>query len=216
MEHYMVAPKKTGARTSAEILIARNAELMREFSVDNPEDLKKVLGDQYHNQETRKALMDRLSEKDRILLRDFYYYDCPSGLDRFPACVKVTIDWVYSDKWKPIDWDYIKTMKAEFDRIKLCARFKCRTQQGVQFTVKSSLDEAFEEEFFSLADRAWWEDPQMRSGVNAFDADWFSVKCDFADGSIRKSARNHPDYLPYGKLHDLMQDLFSQLREALR
>ena len=87
----MDKPKQTGARMSAETLIARNAKLMREFSIETPEDLKEALGDLYHNQETRKALLDRLSEKNRILLRDFYYHNCPAGLDRFPACVKVTI-----------------------------------------------------------------------------------------------------------------------------
>ena len=179
----MDKPKQTGARMSAETLIARNAKLMREFSIETPEDLKEALGDRYHNQEIRKALMDRLSEKNRILLRDFYYHNCPAGLDRFPACVKVTIDWAQSDVWNPKDRDYIQTTKAE--------------------------------EFFSLADSAWWEDPEMLSGVNAFDADRFSVKCVFGEGSIRQSAGNHPDYHPYGELHDLMQHMFSRLRKTL-
>ena len=207
----MDKPKQTGARMSAETLIARNAKLMREFSIETPEDLKEALGDRYHNQEIRKALMDRLSEKNRILLRDFYYHNCPAGLDRFPACVKVTIDWAQSDVWNPKDRDYIQTTKAEFDRIKLRVTFKCQTQQGTQVTFKASLDEAFAEEFFSLADSAWWEDPEMHSGVNAFDADRFSVKCVFGEGSIRQSAGNHPDYHPYGELKHLMEMLFSHL-----
>ncbi len=211
----MAAPKKTSARMSAETLIARNAELMREFSIENPEDLKKALGDRYHNQETRKALTDRLSEKDRILLRDFYYHDCPAGLDRSLPCVKVTIDWTRSDMWIPRDRDYIKTMKVVFDRIKNDVRYKCQTEQDVKIAFKASLEEEFAERFFSLADSSWWEDQKLQSGNNAFDADRFSVKCDFADGSVRKSAGNHPDYHPYGKLHDLMQKQFSQLREAL-
>lgn len=211
----MAAPKKTNARMSAETLISRNGELMREFSIETPEDLKKALGDRYHNQELRKALMDRLSDKDRILLRDFYYHDCPAGLDRRPACIKVTIDWAQSDVWIPKDRDYIQTTKAEFDRIKLRVTFKCQTQQGTQVTFKASLDEAFAEEFFSLADSAWWEDPEMHSGVNAFDADRFSVKCVFGEGSIRRSVGNHPDYHPYGELYDLARHLFSQLCEAL-
>ena len=211
----MDKPKQTGARMSAETLIARNAKLMREFSIETPEDLKEALGDRYHNQEIRKALMDRLSEKNRILLRDFYYHNCPAGLDRFPACVKVTIDWAQSDVWNPKDRDYIQTTKAEFDRIKLRVTFKCQTQRGTQITFKVSLDEAFAEEFFSLADSAWWEDPEMLSGVNAFDADRFSVKCVFGEGSIRQSAGNHPDYHPYGELHDLMQHMFSRLRKTL-
>ena len=165
----MAAPKKTGARMSAETLIARNAKLMREFSIETTEDLIKALGDRYCN-EVRKALMDRLSDKDRILLRDFYYHNCPAGLDRRPACVKVTIDWAHSKMWIPKDRDYIQTIKAEFDRIKLRVTFKCQTQQGTQVTFKASLDEAFAEEFFSLADSAWWEDPKMHSGINAFDA----------------------------------------------
>ena len=201
---------------SAETLIARNGELMRVFSIETPEDLKKALGDRYHNQEIRKALMDRLSEKDRILLRDFYYHDCPAGLDRFPACIKVTIDWAQSDVWIPKERDYIQTTKAEFDRIKLRVTFKCQTQQGTQVTFKASLNEAFAEEFFSLADSAWWENPEMHSVVNAFDADRFSVKCVFGEGSIRQSVGNHPNYHPYGELYDLAQHLFLQLREALR
>ena len=164
---------------SAETLIARNAELMREFSIETPDDLKKALGDRCRKQEFRKALMDRLSEKDRILLRDFYYHNCPAGLDRRPACIKVTIDWAHSKMWIPKDRDYIQTIKAEFDRIKLRVTFKCKTQQGTQITIKASLDEAFAEKFFSLADSAWWEDPEMISGINAFDADRFSVKCVF-------------------------------------
>ena len=211
----MAAPKRTGARMNAEALIARNGELMREFSIETPEDLKKALGDQYHNQELRKALMDRLSEKDRILLRDFYYHDCPAGLDRRPACIKVTIDWAHSKMWIPKERDYIQTIKAEFDRIKLRVTFKCQTQQGTQITIKASLDEAFAEKFFSLADSAWWEDPEMISGINAFDADRFSVKCVFGEGSIRQSSGNHPDYHPYGELHDLMQHMFSRLRKTL-
>ncbi len=201
---------------SAETLIARNGELMRELSIETPEDLKKALGDQYHNQELRKALMDRLSEKDRILLRDFYYHDCPAGLDRFPACIKVTIDWAQSDVWIPKERDYIQTTKAEFERIKLRVTIKCQTQQGTQVTFKASLDEAFAEEFFSLAESAWWEDPEMHSGVNAFDADRFSVKCVFGEGRIRQSSGNHPDYHPYGELYDFARRLFSQLCEALR
>ena len=207
----MATPKKTDARMSAETLIARNGELMREFSIETPEDLKEALGDRYHNHEVRKALMDRLSDKDRILLRDFYYHNCPAGLARRPACIKVTIDWAQSDVQIPKDRDYILTKKAEFDRIKLCVTFKCQTQRGTQITFKASLDETFAEEFFSLADSAWWEDPEMLSGVNAFDADRFSVKCDFGDGSIRRSVGNHPDYHPYGELKHLMEMLFSQL-----
>ena len=212
----MAAPKRTGARMNAEALIARNAELMREFSIETPDDLKKALGDRYRKQEFRKALMDRLSEKDRILLREFYYRNCPAGLDRATACVKVTINWVHSKMWIPKDRDYIQTIKAVFDRIKLRVTFRCQTKQGTQITFKASLDEAFAEEFFSLADSAWWEDPEMLSGVNAFDADRFSVKCDFGDGSIRRSVGNHPDYHPYGELYDLARHLFSHLCEALQ
>lgn len=208
----MTRLKKTDARMSAETLIARNAKLMREFSIETPEDLKEALGDLYHNQETRKALLDRLSEKNRILLRGFYYHNCPAGLDRFPACVKVTIDWAYSDVWIPKDRDHIKTIKAEFDRIKFRVTFKCQTQLGTQITFKASLDETFAEEFFSLADRVWSMDP---SGVNALDADRFSVECVFGEGSIRQSVGNHPDYHPYGELYDLMRDLFSKLRRVL-
>lgn len=209
----MDKPKQTGARMSAETLIARNAKLMREFSIETPEDLKEALGDLYHNQETRKALLDRLSEKNRILLRDFYYHNCPAGLDRFPACVKVTIDWAQSDVQIPKDRDYILTKKAEFDRIKLRVTFKCQTQLGTQITFKASLDEVFEEKFFPLAESAWSKDPDE---VNAFDADRFSVKCVFGEGSIRQSAGNHPDYPPYGELYVLARHLFSQLREALQ
>ncbi len=209
-------PKKSSARMSAETLISRNVVLMWEFSIETPEDLKKALGDRYHNQEIRKALMDRLSEKDRILLRDFYYHDCPAGLDRRPACIKVTIDWAHSKMWIPKDRDYIQTIKAEFDRIKLRVTFKCQTQQGTQITIKASLDEAFAEKFFSLADSAWWEEPEMHSGINAFDADRFSVKCVFGEGSIRQSSGNHPDYHPYGELYELARHLFSHLCEALQ
>ena len=211
----MAARKKTGTRMSAETLIARNVRLMREFSIETPEDLIKALGDRYHNNEIRKALMDRISEKDRVHLRDFYYHNCPAGLDRRPPCIKVTIDWGHGDMWVPKDRDYIKTMKAEFDRIRLRVRYKCKTLQGVQITFTASLDEEFAERFFSLADSSWFEDSEPQTGVNAFDADRFSVRCDFADGSVRKSAGNHPDYHPYGELHDLMQKQFSQLREAL-
>ncbi len=142
--------KKNDAQAILDTLKKRYTELMREFSIETLEDLKKALGDRYIY-EVRKALMDRLSKKDRAHLRDFYYHNCPAGLDRRPACIKVTIDWVHSKMWITKDRDYIQTTKAEFERIKLRVTIKCQTQQGTQVTFKASLDEAFAEEFLSLA-----------------------------------------------------------------
>ena len=207
----MARPRKTDLNTITEALITRNAELMQEYSIENLEDLKNALGDSYEPKH-RKVLMDRLSKADRILLRDFYFHECPAGIDRGPACIKVTIFWTHSGAWTPQGRVYITTLKAEFDRIKLRARYKCKTQQGVDITLETSLDEEFANRFFTLADRAWWVDPRER-GVNAFDVNPFSVRCDFGDGSIRKSMGHYPDYHPYGELHALMQKHFFQLSE---
>ena len=117
-------------RMILEALINRNAELMRELSIESPEDMKKALGD-YYDGETRKTLMALLSDEDRAILRKIYLLKCKAGRDRSPACIKVTVEWEHNAVWTVKEHDYLITMKAVFDRFDRQVKYHCKTHNSL-------------------------------------------------------------------------------------
>lgn len=183
----------------------RNPALMKEFGISSVGAFIKALGDLYDS-ETRKALMSVLPEKDRICVKEYYLRNCRAGLDRFPACLKITITWS-KGVWKPCNNDYYTEMKVEYDRIKSLVKYSGKTFLGVKYKLQSPLSEAFEDQLFIHGEVARFGDTQ---DFRAFDSDMVTIICEYADGEVYE-INGHPD-IP---LFQDAQSHFRKLQEQL-
>ncbi len=198
-----------------EDLIKHYPELMKEFSIETIEDFKRVLGDRYSH-ESRDELVSKLSANKQVLVKEFYLKKCPAGMDRSPACIKVTIHWSHTSAWIPRDIDYMENVSAEFDRIKSRVKYICKTNQGTECIIQSTLDSAFEKDFFSIADAAQWKTVKAEEGSYLLDTDPVSIVCEFGMGATSCGLKgNHPGYHPYDKLYKMSMNLLEQLKKQL-
>lgn len=188
----------------------RNPVLMEGFGISSFEDFINALGDCY-DRETRKALMSDLPEKDRKCVKEYYLRNCRAGLDRFPACIKITITWSIGI-WEPCDNDYYIEMKAEYDRIKGLVKYSGKTFLGVVHKLQSPLSEEFEDRLFKHGEA-------MRAGGTQdsylLDSDMVSVVCEYADGKIYE-LKIDPDNLLFIDSRSHFQELQQQLVIAFK
>ncbi len=192
-----------------EKVIKKNTWLTKEFSIGSIDEFRKALGDRYDSK-IRDAIMSGLSAKERSLVREYYLRNCNAGMDRFPACIKITIEWEHRDVWIPKDSDYITEMRSEYDRIKSVVKISCKTRAGMSTKIQSIMDETFEDEFFSFAENALWEERNDAEESYLIDANPMYVRCEFSDGTVRESKGKYPLYYPYDKLNDMGQEYWKK------
>lgn len=197
-----------------EKIFEKNLGLMEEYSITTPKEFIKALGDRY-NCETRNSIMSKLTAKEQAWVKEYYLRNCNAGMDRFPACIKVTINWMHGAAWTPKDKDYLTEVKAEFDRIKSTVKYDCKTSYGMTAKLQSPIDAEFEDAFFSIAEAAQWQTTIEEQGTFAMDNDPVSIECEFGEGFICEMKGNIPNYYPYDKLFGMSQELFRKLREQV-
>lgn len=160
----------------------RNSELMAEFSIKTRDDLINALGDRY-KENSRLTLMDRMTVTDLRFLREFYLRNCKAGIDRSPACIKVTIDWAPGIAWTSNDEDCIVSLKIKLDRLKLQAQYDYKTKGGSKGRISCPISEEFESSFFAMAETTWFT--EKSAFLPSLDADILVMNCIFGTDDVR-------------------------------
>ena len=188
-------------------IIENNKTLMEKFSIQSIADLKFTLGNRYVNNITRWGLISYLSAEDGLIVKEFYLKTCNAGKDNCPACLKVKVSW---ECGKPddaiLDTDMV-SFEADFDRINSGAVIEGRFSNGDTFKKTQVFDSEFEDQFFAGAEDAYWAEESDECFI---DEDHVSVRCEYADGTIRESSGDYPDP-PYEQLYLITRDFLNEL-----
>ena len=188
-------------------IIENNKSLMEKFSIQSIADLKFMLGDRYVNNIWRWGIISALSAEDGLIVKEYYLKTCNAGKDKCPACLKVKVSW---ECGKPddaiLDTDMV-SFEADFDRINSGAVIECRYSNGDIIKKTQVFDSEFEDQFFTGAEVAYWA---VESDECLIDEDHVSVRCEYADGTIRESSGDSP-VLPYEQLYLITRDFLNEL-----
>lgn len=201
--------------SSVEDVFNHNTELMKRLSIESPEELVTALGDLYDKAKRDKIFGGLIDYRDKAFLIEYYYRNCNAGIDRFPACLKVFVNYLHTG-WE--NNDGICSCAAVIDRIENKIKYEYTTVYNTEVIIEQNLSDIedeiggnLEKRIFCNAETARWSAADCGSEKKRKMDDELTVRCEFADGLVCESDSGQP----YETLFSESRDLLNYIRKNM-